>query len=264
MKPTLSNGTKCAIASATLALSLLAPMTAAIGQVRFVAPPVRAPGNREAGASRSNTCVPFAEGQVLTALIPETNIGLTTQPFPTLFAHVPANNAEGAELRLYEEESGEEVYASQIALPAAAAASDYHNRSALLRLAAPTTSPVTLEPGKDYIWALMLVCNAEDRADDITIAGVVRRVDEVYLSTLPTEVRDRLSNVDADTAEASLTAYGEAGVWYELLETLAALAREDPNAYQNDWMTLLEQQGLEETTGSPVVFDDVQPVPLTP
>lgn len=240
-----------------LVLALVVPVGIAQAQIRFVAPPVGAPGNREAGTSRSETCATIEAGQRLTTLIPDSNVGLTTKALPTLFAYVPASNAEAAELNLYEAASGEEVYAGQVPLPEAAAGAEYRYRSAILKLSLPDGA-LTLEPGQDYIWSLALVCDAAKPTSDIVAAGVVQRVDAAYLDTLSPALQNRLASINGANPADQLATYGEAGIWHELLETLAALVENNPGTYQNDWQALLEQQGLGAVADALVVISEVQ------
>lgn len=248
---------KCSTAVLVLTLPLVTGLEA-VAQVRFFAPPVGAPGNREAGTSRSETCASPDGGQRLTAVVPETNVGLTTKAFPTFFAYLPANNAAGAELHLYEEASGQQVYVSQVELPAPDETAEYRYQPAVLQLTA--SEGVTLEPGTNYIWALMLVCNAEDREDDVIAIGVVQRTDAAYLNGLPISLRGQLGGAESASPQDKLATYGRAGIWHELLETLAPLVKSNPGAYQSDWAGLLEQQGLGAIADAPIITSEVNPL----
>ncbi|MGF1536674.1 MAG: DUF928 domain-containing protein [Elainellaceae cyanobacterium] len=255
---------KCSAAALILALPLVMALEA-IAQIRFIAPQVGAPGNREAGTSRSETCA-ASTGQRLTAVVPETNLGLTTKAFPTFFAYLPANNATGAELHLYEEASGEQVYVAQIAMPPANEAAEYRYQPTVLQLSAPVSASdsapgaVTLEPGKNYIWALMLICDPAERTDDVIAIGVVQRVDAAYLNRFSADLQRQLTGAESVPAETKLSTYGRAGIWHELLETLAPLAKSDPVAYQDDWAALLDQQGLGAIADAPIVNSQVDPL----
>ena len=57
------------------------------------------------GAVRRDTCATTTDTSGLVALLPESNLGLTTKAFPTFVAYIPSNNAERIEFRLYEEET---------------------------------------------------------------------------------------------------------------------------------------------------------------
>jgi hypothetical protein len=216
----------------------------------FQPPPVGSPGNREAGGVRSDTCASVTERAGLTAIVPDTNVGLTTQASPQLFAYIPSNSADFAELRLLDEATGEDVYVSAIAMPPAPG-SDYSYRASILSLPLPAT--VTLEPGKDYLWALLLVCNADNRAEDIVVTAVVQRASDAYLDTLPTEARQQLSEVASASPTERLTIYSEAGLWQDLLGQLAVLVDQDAATYGPLWADLLSDQGLEGIAAAPIV-----------
>lgn len=218
-------------------------------ELSFQAPPVGSPGNREAGSGRSDTCADLTEQAGLTAIVPETNVGLTTQASPQLFAYIPTNNAAFAELRLLKESTGEDVYISEVSMPAATTPGFAHKAS-ILSLTLPAT--VALEPGENYLWALMLVCNDTNRAEDIVVTAVVQRADSDYLSTLSTEVSDQLSALDSASAGEKLTLYSSAGLWQDLLAQLSTLATADPATYGSVWSDLLTSQGLGAIADAPL------------
>lgn len=218
-------------------------------ELSFQAPPVGSPGNREAGSGRSDTCASLTEQAGLTAIVPETNVGLTTQATPQLFAYIPTNNAAFAELRLLKESTGEDVYVSQVSMPAATIPG-YAHKASILSIDLPAT--VALEPGEDYLWALLLVCNETNRAEDIVVTAVVQRADSAYLSTLPAEVSNQLSALDSASDSEKLTIYSSAGLWQDLLAQLSTLVAEDPAAYRPVWSDLLTDQGLGAIADAPL------------
>ena len=218
-------------------------------ELSFQAPPVGSPGNREAGSGRSDTCAALTEQAGLTAIVPETNVGLTSQATPELFAYIPTNNAAFAELRLLKEATGEDVYVSQVSMPAATTPGFAHKAS-ILSLDLPAT--VTLEPGENYLWALMLVCNANNRAEDIVVTAVVQRADNGYLNTLPAEVSRQLDGVDTASPSEKLSIYSSAGLWQDLLAQLSTLTTADPATYEAVWSDLLTSQGLGAIADAPL------------
>ena len=251
---------KFLLASATICLPFIQAVES-FAQIRFNAPKLTAPGNRESGAARSDTCVTTVDDDGLTAVLPETNVGLTTNEFPSFFAYVPANNAERAELRLLEEDTGNELYAGQVSLPSADPTADYRHEASLVSLSIPGDGSATaLESGKNYLWALMLVCEPDNRAADIVVTGVVQRVDDGYLQSLSPEVRDRLDVLNTLPPEEQLIAYGDAGIWQDLLGVLSTLTSENPTTYQADWNSLLGDQGLGTIAERPIVFSEVEPL----
>lgn len=227
-------------------------------ELSFQAPPVGSPGNREAGSGRSDTCADLTEQAGLTAIVPETNVGLTTQATPQLFAYIPTNNAAFAELRLLKESTGEDVYVSEVSMPAATTPGFAHKASTL-GLSLPAT--VALEPGENYLWALMLVCNADNRAEDIVVTAVVQSVDSAYLSSLPAEVSDQLSALDKASDDEKLTTYSSAGLWQDLLAELSTLVAEDSATYTPLWSELLTSQGLGAIADAPLYESQLTTLP---
>lgn len=228
--------------------------------LNFAPPPMDAPGNREAGGQRSDTCADTLGAGGLTALVPSTNIGLTTLASPDLFAYVPPNNAERAELRIIDEISGQEVYAGQVTLPENTETSSYQSPASILAI--PTTGAITLDPGNRYVWALLLVCDSENRAQDIVVDVAVQRVGPDYYELLPAEISQELSSVDAAPQSMKLAIYGEAGIWQDFLSALHGLAVQDPALHQKTWVDVLSEQGLADLT-SVAVFNS-QLFPLAP
>jgi hypothetical protein len=227
--------------------------------VQFAPPPMSSPGNREAGGQRHDTCADTTNASGLMALVPESNVGLTVQASPNLFAYVPPNNAEQAELRIFEEETGEEVFAGKVALPTSPAGSEYSYREAIVNMPLEAL-PVTLQPGQNYLWALMLVCNRNNRAEDIVVDVVVQRIGDEYLDTLTTEVAAPLAGEDPVAADAELTLYADAGLWQDLLAVLAARKQAEPERYTAVWSDLLTAQGMGAIADAPIYQANLQPL----
>ena len=238
----------------------------AVAQSGFRPPRSGAPGNREAGASRSDTCASTANHNGLTALLPTSNLGLTTKAFPTFFAYIPPNNAPKAEFRLLEEGSGEEVFTGQVLMPKADMPNaNYRHKASVVELSLPQTGAMRgLTAGKNYLWALMMVCNPQNRAEDIVITGVVQRVGEDYLKDLDPQTRQRLQQVGQIPAQERLSVYGSAGIWQDLLADVAALMQQNPSSYRDDWQVLLSEQGLAAIATTPIVERQLEPISPQP
>ncbi|MEM9002992.1 MAG: DUF928 domain-containing protein [Cyanobacteria bacterium P01_F01_bin.86] len=227
--------------------------------VNFDPPPMSSPGNREAGGQRSDTCVDTRDTTGLVALVPNTNVGLTTEASPNLLAYVPPNSAQRAELRILKEVTGEEVFTGEVSLPEANTDLDYRYQAAILNM--PLTSgAVVLEPDTNYLWALMLVCNSDNRAEDIVVDVIVQRIGEDYLNTLPSDITGPLANVSSFSGEDKLTAYSSAGVWHDLLLELSVLRQENPGLYESTWAGLLTNQGMDKIANAPIYESSLQPL----
>ncbi|HIK17547.1 MAG TPA: DUF928 domain-containing protein [Leptolyngbyaceae cyanobacterium M33_DOE_097] len=247
-----------------LLLSTFVMMVAdiAVAGSKFRPPRSGAPGNREAGAARSDTCASTANSSGLTALLPTSNLGLTTKAFPTFFAYLPPNNAQRAEFRLVEEESGKEVFTGQVQMPKANAANAaYRHKASVVKMSLPKTgSSEGLKAGKSYLWAMMLVCNAQNRAEDIVVTGVVQRVDDNYVKTLDAETKQKLASVNTVPPQEKPSIYGSAGIWNDMLADTAALMQKNPATYSEEWKDLLGEQGLGAIATAPVVEVKLEPI----
>ncbi len=242
---------KLAFAALFISSPLVAMTQASIAQAQFNPPPVGAPGNREAGAARSDTCAATATTSGLMAIIPASNVGLTTQAYPTFFAYVPPNNAARTEFRLIEEATNRELYAGQIQLPAADPANvTYKHKAAVVGFALPRQA-VALEVGKNYLWALLLVCNAKNRAEDVVVTGVIQRASNDYLQKLPPAVKQKLSKVSTASVQDQISIYGAAGIWHDMLNQAAARVQ-GPPAQSSQWSTLLAKQGMGAISTAPL------------
>lgn len=182
----------------------------------------KCPQDRQPG----NQAVAKTEVPGLTPIVfqPPTIPSLTFSDRPTLLVYVPATSARELEVTL-EDERGVGVDQMRIAVTTA---------PGIVRV--PLGEKVALEPGKDYRWIVAVVCESGDPKDTFS-AGIVRRIqpNSPLLNTLQT-----VSPLER------VTAYTEAGIWYEAIATLADLRRSQPKNpdVQAAWEELLQSAGL--------------------
>lgn len=245
-------------------LSLLNPSLASAqvdATFNFSPPTMDAPGNREPGGQRTDVCIDTTENGQLTALVPRSNIGLTTQASPDLLAYVPTNNAERAELRILEEATSEEIYVGEITLPVnLSSTSDYRYLATIVSIPLSSES-IVLEPGKNYIWALFLVCDGDNRANDIGVDVVVRRVGDAYRNSLAPDIAQALDTIETANSQEKLSTFGRAGLWHDFLAEMLPLSRQSPAIYSDDWRRVLTEQGLPTLIDVPVFESEL--IPLT-
>lgn len=192
------------------AIASYSGMTSAQASIRFNSPSIGAPGNREAGASRSAPCAASDRG--LVALLPETNLGLTTQAYPTFFAYLPPSTATTAEFVLYHEGTDELVYSTSFEITGDAG---------IASIQLPQQAgQMPLEVGESYYWYFTVVCDTADRSADMTVQGGVQRVapDSSLLNQVQTAQPQEIPII-----------YAEAGIWHEALSTLVELSRANPD-----------------------------------
>lgn len=191
------------------------------------------PGNRISGGTRSG-CT--AGEKALTAIIPENNVWVTTAAYPQFYFYLPkAADAQEVEFVLRNEED-QQVYEKTFTMSGDAG---------IVSLSLLESDPLpALEKDKHYRWYLSVICNTQNRSQDLVVEGWIQRVD------MNQNVTSRLDQTDPKT-KANL--YLEAGIWHEALNTLAQLRREQPqdNLVSNQWKQLLQSIGLEAMAQEP-------------
>lgn len=207
--------------------------------LKFKLPSRGAPGKRKTGAAGRDSCPPLANPEEkLTALVPGTNLGLTVSERPTFWFYVPysSNNRLAVEFSLQNQEKIS-IYPPQI-FPLA-------GTPGIVSVTLPkTVSP--LEIGKLYHWRFTLICDPNNRLDDLTVEGGVER------SLLTPELKSRLEKA---TPRERIAIYAENGLWFDALTNLVELRRAKPQdeALKQDWADLWREVRLESIANKPVV-----------
>ncbi|HEY9617014.1 MAG TPA: DUF928 domain-containing protein [Microcoleaceae cyanobacterium] len=185
-----------------------------------------APARTGGGGVRGGGCS-ASDKTLLTALMPNNNVGTTLADSPTLFFYVPKFPSKNAEFLLVDE-NGDDVYQMKVNLPASAG---------VIRVSLPeqtSDGKPLLEAGKNYSWAFSIVCDAKDRTRDLITEGRVRRV------ALNTELATALKTANSDVMKQA-ELYAKAGIWQETLELAASIRQSNPQV----WRDLLKSVGLE-------------------
>jgi len=162
-------------------------------------------------------------------LIPDTNLGLTAEKYPTFFWFVPPTPARTAEFVLNNEKK-QEVYKTTFAITGSPGVIS-------VTLPAKATLP-PLELNKNYSWTFSLICNPADPSAVDFVQGWVQRV------ALSPEVDQQLAKAASRDRPAI---YAAAGIWNDTLKSLSDLRRANPRdrTLTSDWETLLKSVGLE-------------------
>lgn len=229
--------------AATLAIAIAASLgleSIALAQEYVPPPNIGIPGRRRAAGTRApGACV---SGEIpLTALQPENSYAVTLGN-PTWFWYKPETTAATAEFALLDR-SGNSVYEATVTLPAEAQ---------IVSLSLPET--IELQPDSDYHWYFSIVCNPDDRSQDLYTEGWVRRVSPpANLASLP--------NL-APLNRAALL--GESGFWYDAIAIIAAEQRAAMPAADQGWRSLLESVDLGDVADVPLSETDLSIVTQTP
>lgn len=150
----------------------------------------------------------------LTAAIPITAIGLTTREQPAIFIFIPATTTEmQAEFLLKDASGNREIYHRTFTPP---------DRAGIVRIQLPLnpdTGKSYLKVGEKYQWSVHLSCTNDsdtfiDNSGNITAGGWIQRIQPDSTFTQELETLSPLQQA---------AFYGQHGIWYELLATLADL-----------------------------------------
>ena len=215
----------------------LAPPTL---QAQTLTPPPRPlPGRREPAAGRG--CEFSLPKTPLTALIPETNLGLTLTAYPTFFFYIPQTSTKEMRFVLLDEEKGNQVYKITFMPP---------STPGIINLSLPREKNLPpLEVDKKYHWYFQINCSAQQREQDIGevyIDGWVQLVEPSLTLTSQLEKASPRGRVDL---------YRKNHLWYDALTTLAEQHRLNPNnlVLIDDWKALLQSEKLDKIAHEPLV-----------
>lgn len=194
----------------------------------------RLPGRRVGAGTRGPCTNPK---QPLVALIPDTNLGLTAEKYPTFFWFVPPTPARTAEFVLNNEKK-QEIYKTTFAI---------NGSPGVISVTLPANATLPpLEINKNYSWTFSLICNPSDPSAVDFVQGWVQRVG------LSRNLGNQLTKAAPRDRPAI---YAEAGIWNDTLKSLSELRRANPRdrALVSDWETLLKSVGLDSVAKAPLV-----------
>jgi hypothetical protein len=213
----------------------------------FKPPNRNAPSSTAGGASRSGACV--SAEPPLTLLLPSKTFGLTAAARPTFLLYLPKTTAQSAQFVL-KDSNNRNVYQTMIELP---------SRHGIVRLSLPEQAPA-LKVGQDYQWYFAVVCDPDDRSEDVIAQGWIQH-------TLPNA--NLVNALKRATASEQVALYAQSSYWYDSVAMLAALRQANPkDAKLNaDWLRLLKAVGLTQVADQPLLGSPLQasqPLPNRP
>lgn len=232
--PSLLSSVKAQSNSTNQSQSLQSRLTA---DVTFEPPGSGKPDDTAGGASRGGGCPQevISTGGCVVPLMPSNKEGLTTTGRPTFFIYLPENSAKGVFFSLVDE-NNKNIYQTKIPLT---------GKSGILQFTLPENAP-SLEVGKNYRWAFVVVGEQGLRPDSPGIEGRIRRVEPD--SALLTQ----LQNI---TPLERAALYGKKGIWHETLASLAEARKLQPTDANlvSQWEQLLKSVGLEAIATQPLL-----------
>ncbi len=198
-------------------------------RISFQLPSRGTPRGTIGGATRGGNC----KGKPM-AILPRTNLGLTTSDNPVIFVYVPENSGKYAELTLVDQDY-QEVYRTSFPLT---------QQEGILMLRLP--EEVNLSEGRQYNWRLSLVSDPNS-LDRLRTGGWIEKV-------APSQniVQAQLKSEETWT---NINMLAQEGIWYDTLEQLALLHLENPEdeQIQLEWTELLKSVGLEQVAESKIL-----------
>jgi hypothetical protein len=220
-------------------LSFLIPFTTAEARITFKAPEgLEAPGRRVAGGSRAPQDKICSTGQnPLTAVVPNSNVQLTTQENPNLFFYVPQTSATLELVLRDQEKEYKQTYKPS-------------EKGGIVSI---PFNQASLELGKEYRWSFSIICNPKERSKDKFVEGAIKRV------KTPPELANKLTTA---SPQERANLYAEAGIWQDSLASLAQSVSSNPSMeLKAEWQALLTSKsvGLDNLVSEPLLPDQLKP-----
>lgn len=206
----------------------------------------RVPGLRRGGCSGDTTENAAELHHELMPVVPPLDdqqggsapVDLTVSAHPTILVRVPHLPNTTAYFGLQNEDGTEELYLTEVELT--------NEQAGIMGFQIPSTVP-PLEVGQKYMWQVALVSTCREGSGEIQLItnGWLERIEPTGTLALVEQVplRDRP------------TLYAEAGIWQEMVSSLAKLRLQNPNDSDlaETWASLMESVGLENLANEPIL-----------
>ncbi len=187
-----------------------------------------APRSTRSGASRRQ--LPETCGTL--PLLPENGLELTTAEQFSLYTYFSQDSTVNRVMINVTSSDKSEYYETFVDLPA----DKFAEKGGIIKIEPTETLPV-LKTDEEYSWSMVLMCDGQlvPRPDSPIFTGAIKRVEPIL-----TAQSSDLSLVD----QAKM--YGDAGVWQDLLSTLALMRIATPEDTQTreHWAEVLKSVGL--------------------
>ena len=203
------------------------------------------PGRRVGGGTRCTQGTVCHAQKPLVAIMPQSNLAVTTEAYPTLLFHLPVfENEQQVEFVLYNS-ADELVYDATF---------DIVGESGITGIdlsEAENLAPLAVD--ETYKWYFLIV--SEERSQDIVVDGWIQRVDLdewVQQQEIASDFGSRLEDA------ASLQRFGllgeEAGLWHDAAFALHQLRQVEPDNEEvaAEWAQLLQAMDLGDMEEEPV------------
>ena len=187
--------------------------------------------NSQCPQDATSTTTSSNQTPVMSVVPTDSNYGLTIAEHPTFLVYLPQTSANQVVLSLITEDN--QLY-SQRFIPV-------KGEPGIISIKSADSSP-PLQVGKNYQWALALICGEKPSPNDPVITSWVRRV---ALPQPQSQQRTTFEQIDA---------YSEQGIWYDAVIALAQIKNTQPDnqAIADIWTDFLKSVGLEAIATQPL------------
>ncbi|BAZ00310.1 hypothetical protein NIES37_42990 [Tolypothrix tenuis PCC 7101] len=200
---------------------------------------------RRIGGGTRGQC--FSSVGRLMALVPENNLGFTKKAYPNILFYLPPTSSSAMVEFVLQDENRQSVYETTFTKSSA---------GGIINFSLPESSSLPpLDINKKYNWYVSLICDPENRANDIVVNGWIQRVE------LDSNLNKQLEQTTSPLGLVAL--YAKAGLWQDALATLAELRATQPNDSRLavNWTQLLKTEKLDAIAQEP--FLEIQ-IPNSP
>ena len=165
-------------------------------------------------------------------------VDLTVSAHPMILVRVPNLPETTAYFGLQNEDGTEELYLTEFEL--------IDEQAGIVGLQVPSTAP-PLETGQKYMWQFALRSSCSEGV------GEVQLVTNGWLERI--EPTDTLASVEQVPLHDRPNLYAEAGIWQEMVSSLAELRLQNPDDSElaETWASLMESVGLENLANEPIL-----------
>ena len=193
------------------------------------------PTRRIGGGTRRDSCAYNQES--LIALIPANFVGMTTSLYPTFFFYLPQTEQPQTVEFVLRNPQDELVYEASF---------DAAGQPGVISFNLPSQETEPLLLNQDYHWYLSLICDPENRAQDLVVEGIIRRIELEPVAA---------SQLNQLKASEKVDFYLQADLWYDAIATLAQLKSVSANQAELSvkWTKLLQSVGLEQISDQPMI-----------
>ncbi|MCT7950343.1 DUF928 domain-containing protein [Ancylothrix sp. C2] len=205
-----------------------------VNSITFEPPGEGKPADTAGGASRGIGCVSRQmPATCVTALMPATQSGLTLAERPTFFVYIPESSGKQVFFSLTNSEGN---YQYQTKFPLT-------QTGGIISFKLPDDAQA-LKVGESYQWAFIITGPQGLQPDSPGVKGEIKRI-----SASP-ELNNQLQNAKTLIEQAAV--YGKAGIWFDMMVSLAEQKRLEPSdpTLTNAWDKLLTSEGVDATIAS--------------